>query len=113
MAPSEDGCDALAREILSCLRDLEYLAGLAYLYVHGLIRVCASLWSTLYILAFPDLPLVYNPKGPMPAVSTTMSPRFPFHRAVENVEHILQQPSINCKQLRQLASMFVGLAIAS
>lgn len=78
VAPSEDGHDALAREILLCLRDLEYLAGLAYLYVHGSIQVCASLWSMLYILTIPDLPLVYNPKGPMPAVLTTISPRFSF-----------------------------------
>lgn len=41
LAPSEDGREALAREINSCYSDPELLAGLAHLYVFGLMRVCA------------------------------------------------------------------------
>lgn len=38
-APSDEGRDALAREIRDC-GDLAELGLLAYLYVYGLIRVC-------------------------------------------------------------------------
>ena len=41
LTPSEDGREALAREINDCYSDPELLAGLAYLYVFGLMRVCA------------------------------------------------------------------------
>jgi hypothetical protein len=49
-SPSVGGQDNLAAEILGCNDDHERLAGLAHLYVYGLIRVCMSsvafcLWS--------------------------------------------------------------------
>ena len=40
LAPSDAGRNALVRDILACDEDLELLAGLAHLYVYGLIRVC-------------------------------------------------------------------------
>jgi len=39
-SPSRGGRDALAAEIIGCNGDDELLAGLAHLYVYGLIRVC-------------------------------------------------------------------------
>lgn len=39
-APNDVGREALVRDILACDEDLELLAGLAHLYVYGLIRVC-------------------------------------------------------------------------
>ena len=44
-ATNERGREALARDVLSCGRDQELLAGLTHLYVHGLIGVCAWLYS--------------------------------------------------------------------
>ena len=40
LAPNDAGRNALVRDILACDEDLELLAGLAHLYVYGLIRVC-------------------------------------------------------------------------
>jgi hypothetical protein len=106
VAPSEDGRNALTREILDCKGDLELMAGLAHLYVYGLIRVCASTWSILHSFAASDFPLVYNPKGPTPAISSEQSPRFSFHQAVEDLQHILHKSSIGTWDLRQLVRMF-------
>jgi len=39
-SPSDKGRDNLAAEILGCNKDHKLLAGLAHLYVYGLIRVC-------------------------------------------------------------------------
>lgn len=39
---SVGGSEALAAEILGCNGDHDLLAGLAHIYVHGLIRVCES-----------------------------------------------------------------------
>lgn len=41
-SPSVGGSEALAAEILGCNRDHDLLAGLAHIYVYGLIRVCES-----------------------------------------------------------------------
>ncbi|KAJ7254700.1 hypothetical protein B0H12DRAFT_1233352 [Mycena haematopus] len=38
-APTEKGRDSIARDIESCHDDLEHLAGLAFLYIHGLVRI--------------------------------------------------------------------------
>jgi len=84
LAPSEEGRSALTRDINECDSDPELLAGLAHLYVYGLIRV------------------FYNPKGRTPAISATQSPRLSFELAVQNLEHLLQQPSITARDLRQL-----------
>ena len=47
LAPSEQGRAALTRDILGCKDDPELLAGVAYLYVYGLMRVRAFSWRTL------------------------------------------------------------------
>ncbi|KAJ7667525.1 hypothetical protein DFH06DRAFT_1380620 [Mycena polygramma] len=55
-APSAEGRLCVSNEILACERDLEILAGLAHLYIFGLIRVFK------------------NPKGATPFVSLDGSP---------------------------------------
>ena len=40
LEPNEAGRDALVRDSLACEEDLELWAGLAHLYVYGLIRMC-------------------------------------------------------------------------
>ena len=40
LAPNDVGRDALVRDILACEEDFKLLAGLAHLYVYGLIRMC-------------------------------------------------------------------------
>ncbi|KAJ7470296.1 hypothetical protein FB451DRAFT_1559626 [Mycena latifolia] len=55
--PTVDGRRCVAREINACHGDPETLAGLAHLYIFGLIRVFR------------------NPKGPTPLVSIDQSPR--------------------------------------
>ena len=40
-APSDVSRDCVAREIRACNDDAEILAGLAHLYIFGLIRLCA------------------------------------------------------------------------
>lgn len=42
LAPSQSGREALARDIVACNGEEEWLATVADLYVHGLIRVCTS-----------------------------------------------------------------------
>ena len=49
-ATNERGREALARDVHSCGQDQELLAGLAHLYVYGLIGVCAWLYSLRRIL---------------------------------------------------------------
>ncbi|KZT74307.1 hypothetical protein DAEQUDRAFT_753793 [Daedalea quercina L-15889] len=84
LAPSDEGRAALTREIIGCDGDPELLAGLAHLYVYGLIRV------------------FYNPEGPTPSVSATQSPGLSFQQSVQSLEHSLQQPSITAQDIRQL-----------
>ena len=47
LAPSEQGRAALTRDVLGCEGDPELLAGVAHLYVYGLMCVCAFSWRTL------------------------------------------------------------------
>ncbi|KXN89744.1 hypothetical protein AN958_05284 [Leucoagaricus sp. SymC.cos] len=83
LAPNENGRDALTREILGCNGDHELLAGLAHLYVKGLIRVFK------------------NPKGPTPAISVDQSPRLSFTQAVQEQDpHILRHSLTSSKELR-------------
>ncbi|RPD53568.1 hypothetical protein L226DRAFT_613839 [Lentinus tigrinus ALCF2SS1-7] len=56
LSPDDAGRKALARDVLACHEDQELLAGLAHLYVFGLIRV------------------FYNPNGPTPAVTPSLTP---------------------------------------
>ena len=39
-APTEEARTCVAREVVSCGRDLEAIAGLAHLYIYGFIRIC-------------------------------------------------------------------------
>ena len=48
LAPSEEGRSALTRDINECDSDPELLAGLAHLYVYGLIRVCVLVGYIIY-----------------------------------------------------------------
>ncbi|KAJ3563705.1 hypothetical protein NP233_g8768 [Leucocoprinus birnbaumii] len=84
LAPSVAGRDALEREINICGGDFELLGGLAHLYVYGLIRI------------------FYNPKGHAPTISASQSPRRSFKVAVQELEYLLQKPSINPHDLRKL-----------
>ncbi|KAJ7755950.1 hypothetical protein B0H16DRAFT_1722100 [Mycena metata] len=63
-SPTTKGRDAVAREINGCGKNAEHLAGLAHLYIYGLIRVFR------------------NPKGPTPSVSPVLSPRLSVEVAV-------------------------------
>ncbi|RPD53564.1 hypothetical protein L226DRAFT_613841 [Lentinus tigrinus ALCF2SS1-7] len=56
LAPDDAARNVLARDILACQEDQELLAGLAHLYVFGLIRV------------------FYNPNGPTPAATPSSTP---------------------------------------
>ncbi|KAJ6511378.1 hypothetical protein C8R47DRAFT_732402 [Mycena vitilis] len=60
LSPTDRGRHCVAREINTCNQDLETLAGLAHLYIYGLIRIFR------------------NPKGPTPVVSPALSPRISF-----------------------------------
>ena len=51
-APNDTGRDSLVRDILSCGEDTELFAGLADLYVYGLIHACASLRHLLLFAVF-------------------------------------------------------------
>lgn len=51
LAPSEEGRDALTRDIIGCNGDFGLLAGLAHLFVYGLIRLCELLRDTLSVAA--------------------------------------------------------------
>ncbi|KAJ7656301.1 hypothetical protein DFH06DRAFT_469170 [Mycena polygramma] len=59
-APTELECLCVAREINACDRDAETLAGLARLYIYGVIR------------------MFHNPKGAMPLASPACNPRRSF-----------------------------------
>ncbi|KAH9919692.1 uncharacterized protein B0H18DRAFT_1026718 [Fomitopsis serialis] len=89
VAPSDEGRNALVREIVGCNDDPELLAGLAHL-------------SMLPTITASDVPPVYNPKGPTPSVSATQSPRIAFQQAAQDLEHLLPKPSITAQDLRQL-----------
>ncbi|RPD82135.1 hypothetical protein L226DRAFT_607311 [Lentinus tigrinus ALCF2SS1-7] len=68
LAPNDSGRDALVRDILACHEDPELLAGLAYLYIFGFI--------------------LYNPKGPTPAVTPALTPQ-------QSLEVAAQEPLLN------------------
>ncbi|KAJ6486672.1 hypothetical protein C8R45DRAFT_995488 [Mycena sanguinolenta] len=55
-APSPAGRDCISQEIVGCNDEPEYLAGLAHLYIYGLIRIFR------------------NPKGPTPLLTADQSP---------------------------------------
>ncbi|KAI0658263.1 hypothetical protein C8Q70DRAFT_184922 [Cubamyces menziesii] len=80
-APNDSGRNALVCDILACSQ-LE-LALLAYLYVFGLIRV------------------FYNPEGPTPAVTPTVTPRLLLKVAAQD-SHLLEPSSSNAAELRAL-----------
>ncbi|TFY73797.1 hypothetical protein EWM64_g10214 [Hericium alpestre] len=94
-AHSQAGRGALIREINECNRDLELLAGLAHLYVFGLIRVFR------------------NPKGPTPDISSSQSPRHSFQQALLDAEHLLQKTSFTAAELRKLVNLFACISVHS
>ncbi|TFY78403.1 hypothetical protein EWM64_g5610 [Hericium alpestre] len=83
-AHSQAGPSALIQEINECNRDLELLAGLAHLYVFGLIQVFR------------------NPKGPTPDISPSQSPKPSSQLAAQDAEHLLRKTSLTAKELRKL-----------
>ncbi|TFY75682.1 hypothetical protein EWM64_g8331 [Hericium alpestre] len=93
-AHSQAGRAALTREINECDRDLELLAGLAHLYVFGLIRVFR------------------NPKGPTPDISAPQSPQLSLQQAIQNAERLLRKTSFTDRELRKLVDMASSLFIA-
>ena len=50
LAPNNAGQGALVRDIIACDQDQELLAGLAHLYVYGLIRVCTCSYHSPLLL---------------------------------------------------------------
>ncbi|KAJ6546977.1 hypothetical protein B0H19DRAFT_1211699 [Mycena capillaripes] len=64
-SPTAEGRRCVARAINSCQQNIETLAGLAHLYIFGLIRI------------------FHNPKGPTPLVSVEQSPRLSFEIAAD------------------------------
>ncbi|KAJ6575155.1 hypothetical protein B0H19DRAFT_1254755 [Mycena capillaripes] len=73
-SPTVEGRRRVAQEINSCNRDPETLAGLAHLYIFGLIRVFR------------------NPRGHTPSVSVDQSPRFSFEIAADSHYETLVPP---------------------
>ncbi|RPD65050.1 hypothetical protein L227DRAFT_277372 [Lentinus tigrinus ALCF2SS1-6] len=85
LAPNDSRRDALVRDILACHEDPELLAGLAYLYIFGFI--------------------LYNPKGPTPAVTPALTPRQSLEVAAQ--EPLLNPSFSNASNSRKLVSAFV------
>ncbi|KAI0261957.1 hypothetical protein BC834DRAFT_893435 [Gloeopeniophorella convolvens] len=82
-APTDHGRDCVAREIAACDDDPEILAGLAHLYIFGLIRI------------------FWNPKGPTPVVSADESPRLSFEAAVGHHAQILEPTGATPRRLKE------------
>ncbi|TFY81523.1 hypothetical protein EWM64_g2485 [Hericium alpestre] len=83
LAPNDAGRNALVRDIIACGEDPELLAGLGYLYAFGLIRV------------------FFNPKGPTPAVTPSLTPTLSLEAAAQN-PHLVKPSSSNASDLRKL-----------
>ncbi|KAF9472837.1 hypothetical protein BDN70DRAFT_886513 [Pholiota conissans] len=89
-APNDTGRAKLTEEIIECKLDPddvhcspELLAGLAHLYVYGMMRV------------------FYNPKGPTPLVSPAQNARSSFGDAVRTPSHLLTPTLVTTQTLRQ------------
>ncbi|KAJ7271350.1 hypothetical protein B0H12DRAFT_1229005 [Mycena haematopus] len=76
-APNDIGRDCVAREVNACHGDIERLAGLAHLYIYGLIRVFK------------------NPKGPTPTI--TADQRLFCSRSPANSDLTLISPNHHTK----------------
>ncbi|KAJ6601114.1 hypothetical protein DFH09DRAFT_1243050 [Mycena vulgaris] len=90
-APTVAGRRCVAREINSCDGDPETLAGLAHLYIFGLIRVCKLLRFS-FKTPLRCCCLVRNPKGPTPSVPVDQSPRLSFEIAADSHYETLVPP---------------------
>ncbi|KAF6746670.1 hypothetical protein DFP72DRAFT_1152120 [Ephemerocybe angulata] len=89
LAPSEEGRQVLAREILDCNTDWELLAGLGHVYVYGMIR--------------PLLPYaVYNQKGPTPSISNFQSPGPALDDTAREASYLLERSDATPRELQQL-----------
>ncbi|KAK0209755.1 hypothetical protein IW262DRAFT_1498226 [Armillaria fumosa] len=84
-SPSVEGRATLVREILGCNHNGEFLAGLAYLYVMGMIRVFK------------------NPKGSVPTSLSSHSSRASFQATADNIAAVLAQPTISSHVAKDLA----------
>ncbi|KAK0472331.1 hypothetical protein IW261DRAFT_1405221 [Armillaria novae-zelandiae] len=84
-SPSIEGKATLVQEILGCSRDGEFLAGLAYLYVMGMIRVFR------------------NPKSSVPTSLSSHSSRASFQATADNIAAVLAQPTTSSHVAKDLA----------
>lgn len=70
-APSVKGRDELATEVISCQDNQEWLAGLAHLYIFGLLRICTSTRSPQRSLGIDVQTQAQSTStGSTPAIST-------------------------------------------
>lgn len=87
---------------------MEYLAGLAHLYVYGMIRVCTCVpvQCAMQILLTYNLFPVHDFKDPVYAEyeSSTQSPPLSYQEQVHNLKLSLQKISITAQELRGLVS---------
>ncbi|KAK0502204.1 hypothetical protein EDD18DRAFT_1346783 [Armillaria luteobubalina] len=77
----------VAEEILGCNQNGEFLAGLSYIYVMGMIRVCMS----------------SHPKGSVPTSLSSHSSRASFQATADNIAAALAQPTISSSVAKDLA----------
>ncbi|KAJ7343252.1 hypothetical protein DFH08DRAFT_915163 [Mycena albidolilacea] len=82
-APSDSGRDCVAREVNACDGDIESLAGLAHLYIFGLIRVFK------------------NPKGPTPTITADQTPDVMFDQQTNLHRNSLSIPGAQPPSLRK------------
>ncbi|KAK0465796.1 hypothetical protein IW261DRAFT_1320301, partial [Armillaria novae-zelandiae] len=78
-SPTVQGKAKVAEEILGCNWNGEFLAGLSYIYVMGMIRVCMS----------------SHPKGSVPTSLSGHSSRASFQATADNIAAGLTQPTIS------------------
>ncbi|KAK0213228.1 hypothetical protein DFS33DRAFT_1394025 [Desarmillaria ectypa] len=84
-SPSTKGKACLAKEISSCNDTGEFLAGVSYLYVMGMIRIFK------------------NPKGAVPTPMSVHSSRPSFQATAENIAALLLQPTASSSNAKKLA----------
>ncbi|KAJ7628637.1 hypothetical protein FB45DRAFT_918839 [Roridomyces roridus] len=82
-APNDTGRNCVAREVNACNGDIESLAGLAHLYIYGLIRVFR------------------NPKGPTPTITADQSPDVTFDQQANIHKISLITPGAQPTSLRK------------
>lgn len=111
-APSDVGRDCVAREVNACHDDPEILAGLAHLYMYGLIRICQCMSSVSDFWCLQGKS-VKNPKGPTPAMSSNMSPEVTFGATVEDHSPTMISPGTAPPWLKDQASSILVFALCN